>query len=101
MTGADRRSAAFVAASVPENYELRLVPVIFEPWGEVLVHAADVQPGDRVLDVASGPGAVARLAAGLAGPEGFVVASDVSGPMLAHAETIAAPDGAAPIDYLE
>jgi len=75
--------------------------VIFEPWAEILVEAVGLRTGDRVLDVASGTGVVARLAAQRAGPEGHVVASDVSATMLAHAATRAATPGAAPIEYLE
>jgi ubiquinone/menaquinone biosynthesis C-methylase UbiE len=97
----DLRSVAFTAASVAENYELRLAPVMLEPWAEILLGIAAVQSGDRVLDVASGTGVVARIAARHAGRNGLVVASDVSGPMLAHAATHAASPEAASIEYLE
>jgi ubiquinone/menaquinone biosynthesis C-methylase UbiE len=100
-SGTDGRSAAFAAASVPENYDRHLAPVIFEPWAEILLEAVGVRPRDRVLDVASGTGVVARLAARYAGPEGRVVASDVSATMLAYAATRATSPGAAPIEYLE
>ena len=100
-SGTDGRSAAFTAASVPENYDRHLAPVIFEPWAEILVETVGVRSGDRVLDVASGTGVVARLAARYAGPQGRVVASDVSATMLAHAATRAASPGAAPIEYVE
>lgn len=103
MTGErpDHRSMAFAAASVPEIYQRLLAPVVFEPWAEILVDAAGVGAGAHVLDVASGTGVVARLAARRAGPEGRVVASDVSGPMLAHASLQALPETAAPIEYVE
>src|ERR1035438_515752 len=68
----DRRSTAFVAASVPENYQQRLAPVLFEPWATLLVETVGVRPGDRVFDVASGTGVVARLAARHAGSTGRV-----------------------------
>ncbi|MDQ6745473.1 MAG: class I SAM-dependent methyltransferase [Actinomycetota bacterium] len=97
----DLRAAAFVAASVPENYERRLAPVIFEPWAEILIDVIDVRAGDRVLDVASGTGVVARLAARRAGSEGRVVASDLSSAMLAHAATRGGGSDAALIEYLE
>jgi ubiquinone/menaquinone biosynthesis C-methylase UbiE len=99
--GTDGRSAAFAAASVPENYDRHLAPVIFEPWAEILLEAVGVRSGDHVLDVASGTGVVARLAARHAGLEGRVVASDLSATMLAHAASRAAAPGAAPIEYLE
>jgi SAM-dependent methyltransferase len=96
----DGRSAAFAAASVPGNYERRLAPVVFEPWARVLVDAVGIGAGDAVLDVASGTGVVARLAAQRAGRNGRVVASDVSGAMLAHAATRTADD-AARIEHVE
>jgi hypothetical protein len=48
------------AGSVAENYNRYLVPAIFEPWAEDLVALAAPRPGERVLDVACGPGVVAR-----------------------------------------
>jgi ubiquinone/menaquinone biosynthesis C-methylase UbiE len=51
------------ADSIAENYQRHLVPTIFEPWAEDLVDLAAPQPGERVLDVACGPGVVARLVA--------------------------------------
>ena len=97
----DHRATAFTSSSVPEGYERHLAPVLFAPWAEVLIDAVGVQPGAEVLDVASGTGVVARLAAARAGTSGRVVASDISGAMLAHAANVAAPAGSAPIDYLE
>ena len=94
----------FGAASVSENYQRRLAPVLFEPWAEVLIDAVGVDAGDHVLDVASGTGVVARLAGRRAGASGRVVASDVSGAMLAASAAYAAASpavfGGAPIEYL-
>jgi ubiquinone/menaquinone biosynthesis C-methylase UbiE len=90
------RSSAFAAASVPGNYERRLAPVVFEPWAQVLVDTVGVAAGDNVLDVASGTGVIARLAAQRAAPDGRVVATDVSEAMLAFAATCpVSPDAAA------
>lgn len=97
----DARAGAFVAGSVPENYDRLLAPALFEPWAEVLVELAGVADAHAVLDVASGTGAVARLAARRAGRAGRVVASDVSGPMLAVAAARGAGQEAAPIEYVE
>jgi ubiquinone/menaquinone biosynthesis C-methylase UbiE len=44
------------AGSIAENYHRHLVPAIFEPWAEDLVDFAAPRPGERVLDVACGPG---------------------------------------------
>ena len=50
---------------------------------ERLVELAEVQPGSRILDVAAGYGEPALTAARRAGPEGRVVATDISAEMLA------------------
>src|SRR5271170_6488104 len=91
----DSRSQSFVQVSVPEGYERFMLRQIFEPWAAELLRRADLQPGWSVLDVASGPGPVARLAATAVGPGGGVVASDISEPMLALAAARPAPAGAA------
>lgn len=95
------RSAVFTSDSIPDEYERLLVPVVFEPWAEVLLDAVTIAPGSRVLDVACGTGAVTRAAARRVGEEGAVVASDVSAVMLARAASVGASAGAAPIEYRE
>jgi ubiquinone/menaquinone biosynthesis C-methylase UbiE len=95
------RSELFKATSVAESYQAHLAPAVFAPWAAILVELAGVGSGHRVLDVASGTGVVARLAARHAGPDGLVVASDISGPMLAEAATQARWPGAATIEQLE
>lgn len=97
----DHRTTAFTSSSVPEGYEHHLAPVLFAPWAEILIDAVGVQPGDEVLDVASGTGVVARLAAASMGASGRVVASDVSVAMLAHAASVPVTPGSAPVEYLE
>ena len=96
----DRPTIAFTAASVPDNYERHLAPVIFAPWAEILLDWAGLPSGARVLDVASGTGVVARAAARRVGPDGHVTATDVSGPMLARGRAAAPQPGAAPIDFV-
>lgn len=95
------RSSVFTSDSVPGEYERLLVPAVFEPWAELLLDAVVIALGSRVLDVASGTGVVARAAARRAGGDGRLVASDVSGPMLARSGAVGAPDGATPIEYRE
>ncbi|HUP69265.1 MAG TPA: hypothetical protein VM142_05555 [Acidimicrobiales bacterium] len=53
-----------------------VVPFMFTPWGEALLDEVGVDRGDAVLDVATGPGTVARVAATRAGPSGTVTACD-------------------------
>ncbi len=95
-----RRSHLFETPSIPVNYRSYLLPTIFEPWAARLVEAAGIRAGQTVLDVASGTGAVARAAATAVGATGRVIASDISGAMLAEVSVGADPDGA-PIELLE
>src|SRR3954452_5024771 len=60
---------------------------------ERLVELAEVQSGSRVLDVAAGYGEPALTAARKAGPEGRVVATDISAEMLAFGRERAAAAG--------
>mgnify|MGYP006280666561 CR=1 FL=1 len=53
-----------------------------QPAQDRVLEWADLQPGDRVLDVACGTGLVTRPAADAVGPEGTVVATDLSEGML-------------------
>jgi SAM-dependent methyltransferase len=80
-------SGLFDITTVPEAYERYLVEPIFRPWADVLLDYARVSAGDRVLDVASGTGVVARMAADRVGDSGRVLATDVSPGMLAVAST--------------
>ena len=69
-----------------EAYEEALVGPVFTPWGEYLLDALKVSPGERLLDVATGPGTVARLASARLGPAGHVLGTDLSPAMLTIAE---------------
>jgi SAM-dependent methyltransferase len=80
MTDATRFQ--FNNPSVPKAYNEFFVPRLFEPWAKVLLEGADLRRGESVLDVATGPGTVARLAAVRLGAEGRVVATDIAQPML-------------------
>ena len=66
-------------------------------WGEqlrpvvdLLLAIADLQPGEHVLDVAAGTGAVTLDAATTVGPSGRVVATDISAKMLEELRRLAA-----------
>jgi ubiquinone/menaquinone biosynthesis C-methylase UbiE len=67
---------------------------LFEEAGDPisirLCELAGVEAGSRVLDVAAGYGATAMVAARVAGPEGRVVASDISAEMLEYGRKHAA-----------
>jgi len=68
---------------------------------ERLVKLAGVQPGSRVLDVATGYGEPALTAARAAGPEGAVVATDISAQMLAFGRERAAKAGLENVEFVE
>jgi enediyne biosynthesis protein CalE5 len=68
---------------------------------ERLVQLAGVEPGGRVLDVAAGYGEPSLTAARVAGPEGSVVASDISADMLAFGRERAAAAGLENIEFVE
>lgn len=82
-------------------YEQSLVGAIFEPWARALLEELGVRPGEVLLDVATGPGTVARLASSRLGGHGRVTACDLSPGMLAVAREKPAIPGGASIDYLE
>jgi ubiquinone/menaquinone biosynthesis C-methylase UbiE len=77
--------------TAPENYERYFVPAIGLPLATELVQTAHLGPGERVLDVASGTGVVARLAAEQVGAAGHVTALDVNPGMLAVARSVSSP----------
>ncbi|HXG77562.1 MAG TPA: methyltransferase domain-containing protein [Gaiellaceae bacterium] len=71
------------------------------PISERLVELAGIEPGDRVLDVATGYGEPALTAARRVGPEGEVVASDISAEMLAFGRERADEAGLGNVQFLE
>jgi SAM-dependent methyltransferase len=77
------------------------LPRVFTPWAAILLEIVPPRPGQVVLDVATGPGTIARPAALKVGSTGRVVGVDVSGAMLAVARGFPSDDGAAPIEYVE
>jgi len=89
----------FSALPGPTAYERYYVPRLFEPWARWLLGRMRVGAGERLLDVATGPGTLPRLAANLLGPTGSVVGTDLSLDMLAIARAKPSATGA-PIRYV-
>ena len=72
---------------------------VLAPHSRVILERAGLGPGMRVLDVGTGVGDVAFLAADLVGPDGTVVGLDRSETVLARARERAAERGLTNIDF--
>ncbi len=83
--------------SPAEAYQAYYGPAIFEPLSEQVLALAAPSPGDRVLEVASGTGILARKLAAAAGPAGRVVGIDLNPKMVEVAQRLGSD--AAPIEY--
>jgi SAM-dependent methyltransferase len=73
---------ARAARSPAQVYDEFFVPALFHPWTGVVADAAEVQPGQSVLDVACGTGALTCIVAERVGPSGAVVGLDPNEEML-------------------
>lgn len=89
-----------VTLQAAELYERCPARYILGPWAPLLVDAAGVAAGERVLDVACGTGVVARIAAERVGPTGRVVGLDLNPGMIAVARSLPPPIGA-PVEWIE
>jgi SAM-dependent methyltransferase len=101
QTSPQTRSPHFAEDATARTYAEIHLPRIFAPWARVLLEVVPTHSGDVVLDVATGPGTVAREAARAAGPDGRVVGVDLSTAMLNVGRGWAPEPGAAPIEYVE
>src|SRR4249919_2770034 len=91
---------AFDTEAGMRHYDAVLVPKMLAPWAELLLDELDLRVGEAVLDIACGPGTVARLAADRVGSTGRVTACDLSPMMIAIAKEKPVVNGAAPIEYV-
>jgi SAM-dependent methyltransferase len=69
-------------------YETLFVPALFGQWAPKVADAAQIQPGQRALDVACGTGILAREVASRTGPTGYVAGLDPNPGMLAVAKQL-------------
>src|SRR5712691_9927348 len=96
----ERTFSCFSVGSIAGTYEEIYVPRIFVPWARLLLDRAALRPGEGVLDIATGPGTVARIAAEQVGPQGRVVGADFSEAMIAIAKGKPGVTSAAPVEYI-
>jgi ubiquinone/menaquinone biosynthesis C-methylase UbiE len=101
MTQTETRSPHFNRAATATTYRDIHLPRVFTPWARILLEILPPRPGDAILDVATGPGTVARPAAQMAGPRGRVTGVDLSDAMLSVARSFVPEPGSATIEYVE
>ena len=85
MTKPDKMGLTSEAA---QGYEQLFVPAIFHQWPAKLINAAGISPGDDVLDVGCGTGALTRELTAVVGEQGSVCGLDFSDSMLGVAREI-------------
>lgn len=71
--------------SVATDYDLMndvMSMGIHRLWKRIAIGMANIQPGQRVLDLAGGTGDLARLMATQVGPQGRIVLSDINNAMI-------------------
>ena len=78
-----------------------VITIGFANATDALIDMADIRPGMRILDLACGAGSQTMQVARRVGPNGKVVASDISGTMLEHVRRNAAREGLRNIETLE
>jgi ubiquinone/menaquinone biosynthesis C-methylase UbiE len=97
----DATNAWGISGNWAEIYHSCFVPTIIAPWVERTLALAAPRPGERLLDVACGTGAVTRRAAQVVGPGGQVVGLDLSPEMLAVARSVHRQEDGVTIEWRE
>ena len=84
-----RASSGQVSTTAAEVYEEFFVPALFAQWAGPMLDAVDAQVGDRLIDIGTGTGVLARAALRRVGSAGSVIAVDPNDGMLAVAARLA------------
>ena len=77
-----------LTGTAAEAYERYMVPALMRPYAQDLLDRAQLQRGERVLDVACGTAVVARAAVERVASTGRVIALDMNPAMLATARQV-------------
>lgn len=91
--GQDPQKNRQIFASIAHRYDLAndlMTLGIARYWRQLAVNWSEVQPGERVLDLATGTGDLALAFKQKVGPSGSVIGTDVSTEMLSFAPAKAA-----------
>ena len=91
--GTQRLAQFQVQGNAAERYERWVVPFVVGPWAPTLLDLAALRTGECVLDIATGTGVVARLAARRVSPDGTVTGLDLNEAMLEEAKRLPLPPG--------
>ena len=96
-----QRDAIYVMGRTDrETRRLELQGALFNGWTRQLFERVGIGPGMKVLDVGSGSGAVARIAAELVGERGSVVSIDVNPVILETARAQATAVGVRNVSFI-
>lgn len=87
MTNASPNPQAF-SSSIAQIYEQYLVPLIFDPYATDLTRRITALQPSAVLEIAAGTGVVTRKLAAQLPAQTSIIATDLSQPMLDHAQSI-------------
>jgi ubiquinone/menaquinone biosynthesis C-methylase UbiE len=90
-----------LGATSAEHDRLIRQAAIWDPFTERLFRDAGIGPGQRVLDIGSGVGDVAMLAARLVGPSGSVVGVERDSATVATARSRVASSGLSNVSFME
>jgi len=80
------KNASEFIGDIPENYDQRLGPVIFEDYADDIARRAAALNPARVLELAAGTGIVSRQLKDALGSAGHLTVTDLNAPMLEIAE---------------
>jgi len=81
----DPAATGQINADAAKIYDGFFVPALFAEWAQPVCDAAEIKPGDRVIDIACGTGVAAREALRHAGAPGKLTGIDRNSGMLAVA----------------